>query len=239
LHGASSIDENPRSVSGRQLRREAHTRAPCASSGRAHTKTTAQLPARLALAAAVVAASILAGAGGAAGPSPKSLALKLSDFPPGTRAGLAYPLAGPTADLYTEAFNIRPGDPEHEEDVSLSLWVAKDMASARAVYRDQVGSYAGKGPHLGAPPGTFDSEVVLSLPSYGDEQYADYFAKKSRPHGQLFVRRGNIVWYLTVENCTINAPSCYGTSRDEAPIGKAEAAAELERYAAKLRRRIG
>ena len=78
-----------------------------------------------------------------------------------------------------------------------------------------------------------------TLPRYGDEQYADYLPKPTRPHGQLIVRKGNVVWYLTVENCTPLAMSCYGTSRTEAPIGKAKSLSELKKYGAKQKARAG
>jgi hypothetical protein len=169
----------------------------------------------------------------------KTLVLRLSDFPTGTRAGPAYGLNGPSAKLYTATYEILPGDIKREEDVSIELWLAKDTASAKAVYQQTLATYTGKGPQIGAFKDAFKGESVLTLPRYGDEQYADYLPKQTRPHGQLIVRKGNVVWYLTVENCTPLAMSCYGTSRTEAPIGKAKALSELKKYGAKQRTRAG
>ena len=53
------------------------------------------------------------------------------------------------------------------------------------------------------------------------------------------MRKGVGVWYLTVENCSPLAFSCYGTSRSEPPIGKAKAAAELKVFGSKEKTRVG
>ena len=193
-------------------------------------------------AAALVSAGATAAAATAAGPtaaaakSPKTLVLRQSDFPAGTRAGNAFGVNGPLADTYTASFEIRPGDPKREEDVSVQVWVAKSVAGAKSIYRQTVATYTGK-----AQTGTaaFRGEVTLELPGYGDEQFADYLPNPSRPHGQLIVRKNMVVWYLTAENCTPLAFSCYGTSRTERPIGRVRATAELKKYAAKQKARVG
>jgi hypothetical protein len=190
----------------------------------------------------LVAFALLAAAGASAALAargPKTLVLQLADFPAETRAGTAYGINGPQASTYTASFEIHPGDLEREEDVTVEVWVAKDAAGAKAIYQSNVASYTGKGPKLGGQPGIFAGETFLRLPSYGDEQLADYLPKKTRPHGQLIVRKGSVVWYLVVENCTPLSFSCYGTSRTEAPIGLATATAELKRYGAKQKGRVG
>ena len=189
------------------------------------------------LVAGVAAATAVAAA--AATKDAKALALRLSDFPAGTRMGQGYELKGPFATSYTGAWEIRPGDPKREEDVSLQIWVAKTVASAKRIYQQTVASYTGKGPKIGVTGNPFKGEIFLHLPSYGDEQIADYLPKPTRPHGQLIVRRKTVVWYLTVENCTPLAMSCYGTSRTEPPIGQAKATAELKLYGAKQKARVG
>ena len=175
----------------------------------------------------------------AAPPNLKRLVLQASDLPAGTRADPGYGINGPTASTYTSTFQIRPGDLRREEDVEIQVWFAKDVAGAKTIYEQTLSTYTGKGPKIGPFKDAFKGESILKLPAYGDEQYADYLPKPTRPHGQLIVRKGNLVWYLTVENCTPLAASCYGTSRTEAPIGKAKATAELKTYGAKQKARIG
>ncbi|HZT45497.1 MAG TPA: hypothetical protein VFA24_04890 [Gaiellaceae bacterium] len=189
--------------------------------------------------AAALAGAAVAAAVALATTDPKSLVLPKSDFPAGTRAGTAYGVKGPTSSTYTAAFNIRPGDARREEDVTIQVWVAKDVTTAKAIYTQTIASYTGKGPAIGLSKNAFKGEAVLKLPSYGDEQFADYLPNPQRPHGQLIVRMGSVVWYLTVENCTPLAFSCYGTSRTEPAIGKARATAELKAYGAKEKARVG
>ncbi len=198
--------------------------------------TKATVTVTTALLAAVMATAALAAG---AAKDPKTLVLRVSDFPSGTHAGTAYGVKGPLASSYTASFNIRPGDIRREEDVTIEAWVARDAAGAKGIYQQTLATYTGKGPQIGALAKGFKGEVVLRLPSYGDEQFADYLPNPQRPHGQLIVRKGDVVWYLTVENCTSLAPSCYGTSRTEQPIGKGHALAELKKYAAKEKARVG
>jgi hypothetical protein len=186
--------------------------------------------------ALAVAATALAAA---SAKDPKALALRLSDFPVGTRAGPAYRIKGPLQSTYTASFEIRPGDLRREEDVEIQVWVAKDSADSKSIYQQTLATYTGKGPQIGPFAKAFKGEVVLRLPSYGDEQYADYLPNPTRPHDQLIVRKNQVVWYLTLENCTPLAASCYGTSRTEQPIGKAQALAELTKYGAKEKARVG
>ncbi len=175
----------------------------------------------------------------AAASNPKTLVLRLSDFPAGTRAGEAYGTQGPFASQYTASFQIRPGDLRREEDVDIQVWVAKNIAGAKSIYQQTLSTYTGKGPKIGQFGDAFKGESALRLPKVGDEQFADYLPKQTRPHGQLIVRTGTVVWYLTVENCTPFAASCYGTSRTEPPIGKAKAVVELKTYGTKQKARIG
>jgi hypothetical protein len=180
------------------------------------------------VAAALLAVAAPVALAAATAKNPKALVLRQSDFPRGTRVGNSFGVKGPLSNQYAVGFEIRPGDMTREEDVSVQLWVAKDVAAAKGVYQQTVASYTG-----------LKGEVTLKLPSYGDEQFADYLPNPSRPHGQLIVRRNTVVWYLTVENCTPLSFSCYGTSRTEKPIGRAKATAELKKYAAKQKARVG
>jgi hypothetical protein len=180
------------------------------------------------VAAALLAVAAPVALAAATAKNPKALVLRQSDFPRGTRVGTSFGVKGPLSNQYAVGFEIRPGDMTREEDVSVQLWVAKDVAAAKGVYQQTVASYTG-----------LKGEVTLKLPSYGDEQFADYLPNPSRPHGQLIVRRNTVVWYLTVENCTPLSFSCYGTSRTEKPIGRAKATAELKKYAAKQKARVG
>jgi hypothetical protein len=191
---------------------------------------------------AAVAALVITTAAGArtAAPSdPKQIVLQASDFPAGTRPGSSYGVPGADAKSYTAAFSIKPGDMRREEDVGIELWVAKDTATAKQIYQQQLATYTSKGPQIGDFKKAFKGESILKLPSYGDEQFADYLPIATRPHGQLIVRKNRVVWYLTVENCTPLSISCYGTSRTEAPIGKAKAIAELKKYGSKQKGRVG
>jgi hypothetical protein len=190
-------------------------------------------------AALVAAAAATAALAAGTARDPKTLVLQLADLPGGTRAGHAYGIRGPLASSYTASFQVRPGDIRREEDVEIEAWVAKDAAGAKSIYQQTLATYTGKGPQIGAFAKAFKGEVVLRLPTYGDEQYADYLPNPQRPHGQLVVRKNEVVWYLTVENCTPLAASCYGTSRTEPPIGKAQALAELKKYGAKEKPRVG
>jgi hypothetical protein len=180
------------------------------------------------VAAVLLAVAAPVALAGASAKDPKALVLRQSDFPRGTRVGNAFGVNGPLVSQYAVGFEIRPGDIQREEDVSVQLWVAKDVAGAKNLYRQTIGANTG-----------LEGEATLKLPGYGDEQFADYLPNPSRPHGQLIVRRNRVVWYLTVENCTPLSFSCYGTSRTEKPIGQAKAAAELKRYATKQKARIG
>jgi hypothetical protein len=191
----------------------------------------------LAATAALVAATA-AGASTRAS-DPRLMILRASDFPAGTRPGSAYGVPGADAKSYTAAFSIKPGDMRREEDVGIELWVAKDTATAKQLYQQQLATYTSKGPQIGDFKKAFKGESILKLPSYGDEQFADYLPNPQRPHGQLIVRKNRVVWYLTVENCTPLSISCYGTSRTEAPIGKTKAVAELEKYGSKQKARVG
>lgn len=191
----------------------------------------------LAAAVAIIAAAAT-GASAAALSDPKLVALQSSDFPAGTHAGASYGIPGSDVRSYTATFEINPGDMRQEEDVGIQLWIAKDVASAKQIYQQTLATYTGKGPQIGPFKNSFKGESVLRLPSYGDEEYADYLPIPTRPHGQLIVRKDKTVWYLTIENCTPLATSCYGTSRTEPPIGKAKALAELKKYGLRQKARI-
>src|SRR5262249_52332228 len=125
-----------------------------------------------AVAALVVTAA--AGARTSTPSDPKQIVLQASDFPAGTRAGTAYGVPGNDAKNYTAAFEIKPGDMRLEEDVSVELWIAKDTATAKQLYQQELMTYTSKGPQIGDFKKAFKGESILKPPSYGDEQFADY-----------------------------------------------------------------
>lgn len=197
---------------------------------------------RVAVLIAVVAGTAVvatAALGASAATNPKTLALRASDFPAGTKAWPPRELRGSISSTYTASFSIRPGDLEREQVVTIQVWVAKDVAGARDLYQGTLETYTGKGPKVGEFAKAFKGEAVLPLSGFGDEQFADYLPNPQRAHGQLIVRKGTVVWFLTVENCSPLAPYCDGSSRLEAPITKAKALAELKNYGAKQKRRVG
>jgi hypothetical protein len=198
-------------------------------------RTTLVASVALMLVAIAIAIAIAA----AAPPDLKRLVLQLSDFPGGTRTEAGAAINGSLASTYTATYQVRPGDLKREEDVEIQVWVAKDAASAKNIYDQTLATYTGKGPKIAPFAAAFKGESVLQLPTYGDEQFADYLPNPQRPHGQLIVLKGDKVWYLTVENCSPLATSCYGTSRVEQPIGKTQATAELKKYGAKQNAHLG
>lgn len=176
--------------------------------------------------AAAGAFVLAAGAFAAAGAkSPKLLVLQKADVPSGaTRQPLGAVVAGATAKVFTVTFNFRNG--AREEEVTNLVASASSAANAETEYRLHVGGETG-----------FKGDTVLRLPAYGDEQYADF--NPARARGELIVRKGNVVWTLTVENCSTLSP--YGCVGGTTPpkMTKAQALSELKRYAPKEKARVG
>ena len=71
----------------------------------------------------------------------------------------------------------------------------------------------------------FGSRPKLSLPAYGDEQIAVY--KSGTSMGEMLVRRNSVVWELSIEGMGLLV------------IPKAKMIAEMKKYAAKQKIRVG
>ena len=156
--------------------------------------------------------------------NPKALVLQQSDFARGATAGVNFTAPGTLAKTYSVTFNFRNGS--REEEVTSSVAVARNSGNAARVYKITVGGNTG-----------FKGDTVFHLPAYGDEQYADF--NPTRARGELIVRKGTVVWDLTVENCGPLAPAgCLGGATPP-KMTKAQALAELKRYARKQKARIG
>jgi hypothetical protein len=180
----------------------------------------------LAALAAVVACGALAGG---AAKDPKAVVLQGSDLPAGAvRQPYGAVVNGGTARIFSVTFNFKNG--ANEEEVTSFAAVAKDKEAAESTYRLQVAGNTGL-------PG----DTIVKLPSYGDEQTADFFSKGSaaRARGEVIVRRNNVVWSVTVENCGPYSP--YGCSGGKTPpnITTAQALAELKKLAPRQKARVG
>jgi hypothetical protein len=185
----------------------------------------------------------LAGAAAAlAAPSPKTLALKSSDFPAGAKMLVISNQSGPGGTVYDVVFyGFKVGG--HEEEVADKVWYVPKNAKApvpglvagpESTYKSEVGQISG-----------FKGEKTLSVPRYGDEQtaeFADYTNADGakRAFGALVVRKGNIIWVVSVENCSspLAPASCiFGVTPPK--IAQATALVELKKYAAKQKARVG
>jgi len=146
--------------------------------------------------------------------NPKTLALRVSDFPDGAKGSGVSRSSGPGGSVYSSSFNFKAGGSE-------------------ATYASEVEQISG-----------FRGEKALSLPRYGDRQTANWADYKNsdgaeRARAALVVLKNHVVWTLVVERCGLLAP--YGCSFGPTPpkITRAQAVAELEKYAATLKVRVG
>ena len=183
--------------------------------------------------AAVLIAAVATTAAMAAGSAkgPKKLVLRPSDFPSGTTGAQTFTAPGTIGKSYSITFNFHAGT--REEEVTSEVTVATNAANAAHVYAIVVGGNTG-----------LEGDTIVRLPSYGDRQTADFFlgplrGGARRARGEVIVRRRNVVWQLTVESCGPYAPAgCLGgvTPPD---LTKAQAIAELKKYAPKQKARVG
>jgi hypothetical protein len=172
--------------------------------------------------------------------NPKTLGLRASDFPAGTKVGGVSSSSGPGGSVYSASFNFKVGG--SEEEVTDKVWFVPPGAKSptpglvggvKATYASEAEQISG-----------FRGEKALSLPRYGDQQTANWADYKNsdgveRARAALVVLKGHVVWTLVVERCGLLAP--YGCSFGPTPpkITRAQAVAELEKYAAKLKVRVG
>jgi hypothetical protein len=175
-----------------------------------------------------------------AAPNPKTLALRASDFPVGVKLSGISSSSGPGGSVYSSSFNFKVDG--REDEVTDKVWFVPPGAKSptpglvggvKATYGGEVSQISG-----------FPGERPLSLPQYGDEQTANWADYKNsdgvrRARAALVVRKNQVVWTIVVERCGVLAPSGCFFGPTPAKIGQAEAVAELEKYAAKLERRVG
>jgi hypothetical protein len=190
----------------------------------------------------LAAVALAASAAALAAPSPKALALKPSDVPAGAKTLVISDQSGPGGTVYDVVYyGFKVGG--HEEEVADKVWyVPKNAkppvpglaAGPEVTYKGEVGQISG-----------FKGEKTLSVPKYGDEQtaeFADYTNADGakRAFAAVVVRKGNIIWVVSVENCSspLAPASCiFGVTPPK--ITQAAALVELKKYAAKQKARIG
>lgn len=170
---------------------------------------------RLALIPLVAAATL------AATTKPAALALGTKDVSAGAKTLVIVDF--PTS--YSAAINFKAGS--REEELTTAVWVG----NSKAAYEQQVEMNSG-----------FPKEKSLHLPSYGDQQIASFISTTNagapRAYGVLVVRKGNVVWSLTVESCGAGAPAGCVFGPTPRAMTQTQAISELERYAKKQAARI-
>jgi hypothetical protein len=174
--------------------------------------------------ATVAVAALVAAAGAAASVTArdaKSLALRPADFPAtakrmSEKENRSAALPGGTGQAYTTTFQFRVGG--RTEAIGTIVITAPSAAVARRVYAAAVAD--ARKSAVGA----------LRLPRLGGEQYAALHGRPAvdETSGLVWVRTNTVVWHL--QATSVRNP--FGFSR-------AEAQAELTRYALKQMRRIG
>jgi hypothetical protein len=190
------------------------------------------------IAASTVATCMTAVAAGAA-TSPRSLALRASDFPAGAKMNSSHS-SGIGGSMYTATFNFKVGG--REEEVTDTVWYIPKNAKSptpglvvgpKVTYTGEVEENTG-----------FHGEKSVSLPRYGDQQTANWANYTNsdgaaRARSALVVLKGRVVWVLTVENCGVIAP--YGCAYGATPpkISATQALSELKMYALKQKARVG
>lgn len=198
--------------------------------------TLRSIPILIVAAAALVCGAALAGTSPAI---PKSLALRLSDFPAGSKVAGTSHSTGPGGSVFSATFNFKVGD--REEEVTDAVWyipkgakppVPGLVVGPTATYRNEVSQVSG-----------FRGEQPVAVGSYGDQRtanWADYTNADGahRARAALVVLEGRYVWELIVENCGVL--SSYGCAFGPTPpkITKAVAVAELRRYALEQKARM-
>jgi hypothetical protein len=189
---------------------------------RARLRILVSEPIRLALPtmlSGLLAGTALAGGGAA-------LTLQKADFPAGAVSGVPSPgiTHGPTDKEYASIHHFLVGG--HEEEVTSDVVVFKNPADLESDYKITLGGYT----HL-------PHSAAYRLPAYGDEQVAEYEPEPGM--SEVVVHRGNLVWMVTVQNCSHFAPSGCRLGTTPPKLTAAQALAELKKYALKQKARIG
>ena len=182
----------------------------------------------VAVSLAVVAAVAVTGGALAASAlkDPKSLALRKADFP--ANAALANENVGRTSPLptggtgkgYMAGYTFRNGS--RDEEVVITVIATGAAGQARNLFAGLKKEVLKKG----------KNDTTGRLPKYGDEQLrATQYDGGGRNvwATELLVRKNTVVW-------TLNVGSHPSTSK---PFTKAQALAELKKYAAKQKTRAG
>lgn len=165
----------------------------------------------LAAVAALVAAALTttALAAGTA-KNPKTMVLQKSDLPAGARVINKYTEGGASGAGAGYYITYRYKSGSKTRELASYAFVFKNASLARALYRELKTDVP--------------NQTKLVLPKYGDEQLAGY---RGFDGGGLIVRKNTVVWSLTI-----------GYDVDIG-LTKAEALAELKRYAPKQMKRVG
>jgi hypothetical protein len=142
---------------------------------------------------------------------PRALVLQKSDFPTGARLTRKQADNNAQWRAYFVTHRFRGGS----QMLDLRSWaIVTSPRVARTVFRGQRADLAG------------NPRIVL--PRYGDEQIA--VVAREDNEGQLWVRKGGAVWGMSVNTAGVGN---WGL------ITKAEAVAQLRRYAPKQMTRVG
>jgi hypothetical protein len=159
----------------------------------------------------VLTATALSGTAfaGAAAKDARTLVLRKSDFPART---LAFNREG-NRQGYGVTFRYRVGG--RSNDLSTGAVVLPSRSAASAAYREYVSDIGKKAP-------------TLALPKFGDEQRVSFLLGTA----ELYVRKNTVFWTITLART-----GSTGSNANE--IRRAEATAELKKYAAIQARRVG
>jgi len=164
---------------------------------------------------ALISLLVLATTGGAfaaasALKDPSRLALRKTDFPGGATISNRYVSGSPDARSYSVEFKYRTaGKPQ---ELSHVVSVVKNRSLATTTFRlarNEIATLAKR----------------VQLPAYGDEQVATFHVYDG---ARLIVRKNLVVWFLE-----------WQTVIGGREMTRAEAVAEMKRYGAILKRRIG
>jgi hypothetical protein len=143
------------------------------------------------------------------------LVLQKSDFPAGAKV---IRTIGPMGASYGRTYRYAGSGGSSELS---TVSVTKTASQASAAYKKLRTDF--RSILLNVIKGT-GLKPWLTLPRYGDEQFASYHHLDG---GKLLVRKGKVLWFLLFHGAGTRSPT------------KAEAAAELKKYGAKQAKRVG